>query len=153
MDVIDDLLSNSGTFLRAQRLRHYDLIIIDHLHEITLPGRAQDRRVELEQEVHRITTLARQENVPVLLLAQLSRSGGTAPFPPPNLTMLRESGRIEQEAAMVSFVYRERDKKNLQLPESWFIIAKNRFGPVGRRSLDFIGDQVRFVEADREDIG
>lgn len=151
LDIHDDRAGNSVSFLRAQRLRHYDLIVIDHLHEITLEGK-QDYRSLLEQEVHRITSLARSENVPVLLLAQLSRRVQGRPFLMPNLTMLRESGRIEQEAHMVCFVWRERDQNDQPLPESWFIVAKNRSGPSGlRRSLDFIGERVTFVEADRAD--
>lgn len=151
LDIIDDRAGNSTSFLRMQRLRHYDLIVIDHLHEITLEGK-QDYRHLLEQEVHRITSLARSENVPVFLLAQLSRRPQGKPFTIPNLTMLRESGRIEQEAHMVSFVWRERDKNDQPLPESWFIVAKNRSGPSGlRRALDFNGEGVSFVEADRED--
>jgi replicative DNA helicase len=142
LDIIDDRMGNSTSFQRIQRLRHYDLVIIDHLHEITLEGK-QDYRNLLEQEVHRITSLARQENVPVLLLSQMSRRTQGRPFPIPNLTMLRESGRIEQEAHMVCFVWRERDKHDQLLPEAWFIVAKNRTGPSGlRRALDFNGERM-----------
>ena len=155
VEVYDTSAANSAMFQRFQRVRRYDLIIVDHLHEIALEGRAADHRVMLEREVRNILALAKQENIPVVLLAQLSRSSNNAnPWPMPNLTMLRESARIEQEAHMVCFVWRERDKMNQPLDEAWLIVSKNRSGPSGfRRALDFIGDQVRFVEADREDVG
>lgn len=146
VDVIDDRDANAATFRRFQRLRRYGLLVIDHLHEIALPGRSADHRHELEEEVRRITTVARSENVPVVLLAQLSRSVGSSPFPRPTPAMLRETARIEQAAAQVCFIWRERDEKNMRKDDSEFIVAKDRFGPEMNRPLRFVGDTVRFVE-------
>ena len=128
IDFIDDPLANAAMFHRFQRMRDYDLLIIDHLHEIVLQGKASEHRRMLEEEVGRIAVVAKSESVPVLLLAQLSRSVGGKPFPMPHLAMLRETARIEQEAHMVSFVYRERDEKNQPKDDAWFVVAKNRSG-------------------------
>lgn len=146
VDVLDDRAANATTFQRFQRLRRYDLLIIDHLHEIDVGGRASERRQHLEDEVRRITTVARTENVPVLLLAQLSRPQGSHGFPRPTMAMLRETARIEQSAAQVAFIWRKRDDENMPLDEAEFIVAKNRFGPLGRVPLQFVGENVRFVE-------
>ena len=153
-DVYDSSASNSATIRRAQRLRRYDLIVVDHLHEIMLEGRASEHRRLLEDETRRLLHVAKEHEVPILLLAQLSRPSNNTSFPAPTLTMLRETGRIEQEAHSVVFIWRERDKQNQPTNEAWLIVGKNRDGRAGyRRPLDFIGDQVRFVEADREDVG
>lgn len=146
VDVIDDRAANAAMVRRYQQIRRYDLIVIDHLHEISLGGRPSDRRQLLEDEVHRITTIARSESVPILLLAQLSRPAGSSNFPRPSMAMLRETARIEQAAAMVAFVWRQRDEQGQPEDEAEFIVAKNRFGPTGRRPLRFLGDTVRFVE-------
>ncbi len=147
-EINDDRSSNSATFRRWQKLRRYDLLVIDHLHEIDIPGRAADRRQNLETELLRIATVARDLEVPVLLLAQLSRSQGSQGFPKPTLAMLRETGRIEQVAAQVAFVYRSVDERGLPTEEAELIVAKDRFGPVGKTPLRFLGETVQFVEVD-----
>lgn len=62
------------------------------------------------------------------------------------MSMLRESGMIEAEAALVSFVYRPRNDDGLRNTDAEFIIAKNRFGEESLHRLMFLGEQVRFVE-------
>lgn len=126
---------------RVQRIQEYDYIIIDHLHQF-----AWKERRDIELIVHRIVTLAKKHNIPVLLLAQLKRPFGTDKAPRPTMSMLRESGMIEAEAAMVSFVYRPRNDDGLRNTDAEFIVAKNRFGEESLHSLIFLGEQVRFVE-------
>lgn len=152
LEIVDDPNANAVTMLRHQRARRYDLIVVDHLHDIVLDGRPSDRRILLEEEIGRIRTLARVENVPVVLLAQLSRIPGPRPFPRPTLSSLRETGKIEQIAWMVGFVWRKRDEKNQPENDALgrgiaeFIVAKNRSGPIGTVDLRFIGDQTRYIE-------
>ncbi len=137
--------STSVDIHRAQRIRKYDLLVIDHLHQIILSGKASDRRQLLEDEVHAITTIAKTEQVPIVLLAQLNRptQGG---YHRPTLSMLRETSRIEQQAWNVSFIWRERNQQNEPQPESEFIVAKNRSGPTMSAHLIFRGAESRFVE-------
>lgn len=126
---------------RVQKIQEYDYIIIDHLHQF-----AWKERRDIELIVHRIVTLAKKAQIPVLLLAQLKRPFGTDKAPRPTMSMLRESGMIEAEAALVSFVYRPRNDDGLRNTDAEFIIAKNRFGEESLHKLLFLGEQVRFVE-------
>jgi len=82
--------------------------------------------------------LARELNIPVLVLSQLSRAVEQRIPPIPKLSDLRESGAIEQDADVVMFIYRERERENNTLSSvSDIIIAKHRNGPVGKQSLHF----------------
>lgn len=147
-EINDDSQADSATFRRWQKLRRYDLLIIDHLHEIQVAGRAADHRVNLEAELNRIKAVAKDLEVPVLLLAQLSRpaAGQTKP----TLASLRETGRIEQVAAQVAFVWRHTDEQGLPQAEAELIVAKDRFGPTGKANLRFDGECVRFTETMEE---
>ena len=143
LDVIDDSEANAAAVLRYQRIRRYDLLVVDHLHRIPL---AADRyRLALEAEVRALTNVARLERVPILLLAQLSRPHGTDGFPRPSLSSLRDSAVIEQEAWQVSFVWRKAGEDDLPGEEAELITAKNRSGPCGVDTLRFDAPQVRYV--------
>ncbi len=146
VELIDDPATNASSLARLQRARRYDLLIVDHLHQIVLDGKPDHRRQRLEDEVQGFVTLARTEDVPVLLLAQLSRQTGGKPFPRPTENMLRESGRIEQQAAVVSFVWRHRDERNQPTEDAELIVAKDRFGPVGAFPLRFHPELMRYEE-------
>lgn len=147
IDVIDDVSANASTVARVQRIKKYDLVIVDHLHQIILPGDARDRRQALEDQVHGFTNIARQQEVPVLLLAQLSRpSSGNTSYPKPTMAMLRETSRIEQQAWEVCFIFRETDNEGNVASEAEFITSKNRSGPTGVRPLTFIPHETRFTE-------
>lgn len=144
VDIIDDSDVNVASLRAYQRSYAYDLLIIDHLHRIDWT----DRR-DLERTLRGITNIARDFEVPVLLLAQLSRSrrdGLKSAFPRPTMASLRESGMIEAEAAAVWFVWRRRDDNDLPMDETEFIIAANRFGETGVRELFFNRGQVHFTE-------
>ena len=144
LDVIDDSTVNAAAIGRYQRIGRYEFLVIDHLHRIDTP----DRKA-LEREVVAITTLARTERIPVLLLAQFHRPFGTDKFPRPTMASFRETGVIEQEAAAAWSIYRVRDELNEQTSEAEFLVLKNRYGSVGRHHLSFIPNQVRFIEIDR----
>ena len=126
-----------------------DLIIVDYLQlmQATIGGRRNENRVQEISEISRsLKGLARELNVPVLALAQLSRAVESRQSKVPQLSDLRESGSIEQDSDIVMFIYRddlynqESERKNI----ADIIIAKHRNGPVGEISLYFQASQTRF---------
>ncbi|HEY8345822.1 MAG TPA: replicative DNA helicase [Symbiobacteriaceae bacterium] len=127
-----------------------DLIIIDYLQLMTIPprpGQQLNRQQEISEISRSLKGLARELNVPVIALSQLSRSVEQRQDKRPILSDLRESGAIEQDADMVAFLYREdyydpdSDKKN----RVEVIIAKHRNGPVGSVELYFMKDIQKMV--------
>ncbi|MCA9383331.1 replicative DNA helicase [Candidatus Dojkabacteria bacterium] len=127
--------------------RGLDMIVIDYLQLIT--GRAQESRVQEVSEISRMLKgLARELDVPVLSLAQLSRAVEQRADGIPQLSDLRDSGSIEQDADVVVFLSRmqddEEDNQNRMLH-----VAKHRNGPTGEIELFFVKDQARFREIDR----
>jgi replicative DNA helicase len=151
---IDDTASISTMEMRskARRLQAehgIDLIIVDYLQlmQATIGGRRNENRVQEISEISRsLKGLARELNIPVLALAQLSRAVESRQSKVPQLSDLRESGSIEQDSDIVMFIYRddlynqESERKNI----ADIIIAKHRNGPVGEISLYFQASQTRF---------
>lgn len=135
---------------RARRLQSehgVDLIIVDYLQLMQSDGKKHENRVQEVSEISRsLKGLARELNVPVLALSQLSRAVESRQNKVPLLSDLRESGSIEQDADIVMFIYRD----ELYNPESErrniadVIVAKHRNGPVGEISLHFDPTQTRF---------
>jgi len=128
------------------------LIIIDYL-QLADPGRRYDNRV---QEVSIISqgfkNLARELRVPVLACSQLSRAVEARGTRIPELSDLRESGSIEQDADVVMFLYREEADQNQwgqQIPTK-LRIAKHRNGPLAEINLMFRGDRIRFYSVERK---
>src|SRR5579862_1123361 len=112
-------------------------------------GKRNDNRVQEVSEISRsLKGLARELNVPVLALAQLSRAVESRQSKVPQLSDLRESGSIEQDADIVMFIYRDdvynqdTEKKNI----ADIIVAKHRNGPLGEISLYFQANQTRFLD-------
>lgn len=131
-----------------------DLIVIDYL-QLMESGRKTDNR---QQEISEITRFlkntARELNVPIILLSQLSRAVDNRTDHRPVLSDLRESGAIEQDADIVLFLYREyvysREEESKDTAE--IIIAKHRNGPTGKIDAIFEGQYTRFKGiSDRED--
>ena len=150
--LIDDTPGMSVLEMRtkARRLsleRDIGLIIIDYLQLIKAPS-AESRVQEVSKISQALKNLARELNVPVLALSQLSRAveqrGGDKR---PQLSDLRDSGSIEQDADVVMFLYRpdEEDRSSLNL-----IVAKHRNGPTGELDLFFRGDRTKFFEVTRQ---
>jgi len=134
---------------RARRLKQEhgcDLIIVDYLQLMRGNQRAERRDLEIGEISRSLKALAKELNVPVLALAQLSRrveesTGG------PKLSHLRESGAIEQDADVVLFLHRDAEKME-EDADAWptdLIIAKHRNGPVGKAELWFARRYARFV--------
>jgi replicative DNA helicase len=139
---------------KARRAAHQaplGLIVIDYLQLIQ--GRRTDgNRVQEVSEISRgLKLLARELNVPVIALSQLSRTVESRSPQIPQLADLRESGSIEQDADIVMFIYREAyynpdtDRQNV----TDLIIAKHRNGPVGRVELYFHPERLRFMSLDK----
>lgn len=140
---IDDTASANIMSMRtmARRLiaeHNLGLIVIDYLQ--LMEGRGGDNRVQEISEISRgLKNLARELNIPVVALSQLSRSVESRSPQIPKLSDLRESGSIEQDADVVLFLYRE-DREKPDTPNKGIvkiIIAKHRNGPVGEVSAFF----------------
>lgn len=150
---IDDTAGITVMELRskARRLKAehgLDLIIIDYLQLMQgRPGRNSDNRQQEISEISRsLKALARELDVPVIALSQLSRSVESRQIKKPMLSDLRESGSLEQDADIVMFLYREdyydKDTENKNITE--VIIAKHRNGPVDSISLFFQKEFTKF---------
>jgi replicative DNA helicase len=151
---IDDTAGISTMEMRskARRLQAehgVDMVIVDYLQlmQSTAGGaRNRNREQEISEISRNLKGLARELNVPVLALAQLSRAVESRQSKVPQLSDLRESGSIEQDADIVMFIYRDdvynpdTERKNI----ADIIIAKHRNGPVGEVSLYFQANQTRF---------
>ena len=132
---------------RLQAESGLDLVIIDYLQ--LMSGKRSENRVQEISEISRgLKGLARELNIPVIALSQLSRAVETRADHRPMLSDLRESGSIEQDADIVMFIYREEkydensDKKGI----AELIIAKHRNGPVGSINLRFFDQTARFAD-------
>ena len=137
--IIDDA-RDVFSISRRQRVRRFEFLIVDHLHRF-----AWKERRDLENIVQSLTELAVTELVPVLLCAQLHRPVGGGDFPRPSQTSFRETGTIEQEAALAMAIWRKRDQGR-RTTEAELIVMKNRFGREGYRRLRFVEEEVRFEE-------
>ena len=142
---------------KARRKNHESqlgLIIVDYLQLMQASGNYAGNRVQEVSEISRgLKLVAKELNVPLIALSQLSRSVETRTPPIPQLSDLRESGSIEQDADIVSFIYRpsyyEPDNPEVQNITD-LIIAKHRNGPVGKVQLYFHPERLRFMSLDRK---
>ena len=141
---------------KARRAAHEQplgLIIIDYLQLMQGSGRNDGNRVQEVSEISRgLKLIARELNVPVIALSQLSRSVESRNPQIPQLSDLRESGSIEQDADIVMFIYRE-DYYNPETDRQHItdlIIAKHRNGPTGKVELYFHPERLRFTSVDRK---
>ncbi len=135
--------------LRRLRAEHgLDLVVIDYLQLMSARGRFSNRNEEVSHLSRGLKLLAKEMNVPFLVLSQLSRAPEQRQGDHrPQLSDLRESGSIEQDADMVWFIFREEyykpDREELRgLAE--LIIGKQRNGPIGRVKLAFLREFTRF---------
>lgn len=138
---------------RAQHEQPLGLVIVDYLQLMQATGRSDGNRVQEVSEISRgLKLIARELNVPVIALSQLSRSVESRSPQIPQLADLRESGSIEQDADIVMFIYREAyynpetERENI----TDLIIAKHRNGPVGKVELYFHPERLRFMSLDKK---
>jgi len=136
---------------RLQLEKGLGLIIIDYLQLMQSQTSTDNRVQEVSQISRSLKSLAKELNVPILALSQLSRAVEHRPDRIPRLADLRESGSIEQDADVVMFIHREdkinpnTERKNI----ADIIIAKHRNGPTGRTELFFNPSQVKFENLDK----
>ena len=152
--IIDDTPGISISELRSKcrkfKLEHgLDLIIIDYLQLMTgrVGGRSESRQQEISDISRALKGLARELNVPVIALSQLSRAVEQRPDHRPMLSDLRESGAIEQDADVVMFIYRDdyynKDTELKNVAE--IIIAKQRNGSIGTVNLTWLPNYTKFA--------
>ncbi|MBQ8815927.1 MAG: replicative DNA helicase [Lachnospiraceae bacterium] len=132
--------------------RGLDMIIIDYLQLMTGSGRIESRQQEISEISRSLKAIARELNVPVLALSQLSRAVEQRPDHRPMLSDLRESGAIEQDADVVMFIYRDDyyNKETEKPGVAEIIIAKQRNGPIGTVELAWLADYTKFANLQRD---
>jgi len=141
---------------RMQAEHGLDLIVIDYLQlmQASDGSHSENRQREVSEISRGLKSLARELNVPVLALSQLSRSVEYRQVKKPMLSDLRESGSLEQDADIVMFLYREDYYKNNDETPSHLtelIIAKHRNGPTGKIKLFFKDDCTKFLSLNEAD--
>jgi replicative DNA helicase len=131
---------------RIQREKGLSLVVVDYLQLMRVPGNKENRAVEISEISRNLKALARELNIPVIALSQLNRSVEQRPDKRPQMSDLRDSGAIEQDADLIAFIYREEvydkdtDKKGVALID----IAKQRNGDIGEFNLTFLGRYTKF---------
>lgn len=138
---------------RARRLHRQHgrlgLIVVDYLQLMAAPANHQgeNRATEISEISRSLKALAKELSVPVVALSQLNRSVEQRPEKRPQMSDLRESGAIEQDADLILFIYRDEVYNGKESPDAGtaeIIIAKQRNGPIGRVRLTFLGEHTRF---------
>ncbi len=155
---IDDSIGNSIAELKAKarrlKMEHgLDFLVVDYLQLMTAGHSTnQSNRVQEISEISRsLKALARDLSVPILALSQLSRAVELRPSKVPQLSDLRESGAIEQDADVVLMMYREdyyeedTDRKGV----TDLYIRKHRNGPIGHTELSFKKEQLKFIDVEK----
>lgn len=156
---IDDSIGNSITELKAKARRlkmevGLDFLIVDYLQLMTVSGMGsslQNRVQEISEISRALKSLARDLSIPILALSQLSRAVEMRPSKIPQLSDLRESGAIEQDADVVLMMYREdyyeEDSERKGITDVY--IRKHRNGPIGHVELAFKKEQMKFLDIEK----
>jgi len=139
--------------LKAQR-GDLGLIMIDYLQLMSGSASAENRQLEVSEISRNLKILARELEVPIVALSQLSRNLESRADKRPMLSDLRESGSLEQDADVVMFLYRDEvyNKESSDRGAADLIIAKHRSGPIGSVRLTFFGHYARFDNAARGSV-
>lgn len=145
-------VSDMRARLRRLQLEHgLGLVVIDYLQLIHSRGKTDNRQQEISEISRNLKGLARELNVPIIALSQLSRSVEQRQDKRPMLSDIRESGSIEQDADVVGFLYREDyydpETEHKNIVE--IIIGKQRNGPTGKVELVFLKNYNKFVSLER----
>ena len=134
------------------------LVVVDYLQLMQGSGRTDSRQQEVSEMTRQLKIMARELDVPIAVLSQLSRASEKRLDRRPILSDLRESGSIEQDADVVLFVYREKAEQEEGAPpmvedtsKAEIIIAKQRNGPTGTIPMTWLGKYTRFMEQEPGD--
>jgi replicative DNA helicase len=148
---IDDMpgLTPAELRARARRLRHrhgVGLIVIDYLQLMRQESRFDTREQEVASLSREVKQLARELEIPVVLMSQLRRPPQGQEAQRPTLSDLRESGAIEQDADVVVMLHQDLDRATglRKQQDIWVIVQKNRNGPIGDRRITYFPDHFRF---------
>jgi replicative DNA helicase len=157
---IDDTgaLTPTEVRARARRLKRehgLDLIVLDYLQLMQVPGMKENRATEISEISRSLKALAKELSVPVIALSQLNRSVEQRTDKKPVMSDLRESGAIEQDADLIMMIYREEvyDKNTTRKGIADIIIAKQRNGEIGEIPLTFLGKYTKFENFAPESYG
>lgn len=154
INIIEDVRTPGEIAMKVRQLRDVDLLVIDYIQLMNSDSRAESRTVEVSQITRRLKLLAKQLNVCILGLAQLSRASEVRADKRPQLSDLRESGSIEQDADAVYFLHPDEQGSGSILINQdalvQFIFGKQRRGPAGhsvqlyfnRRDTVFTGVEI-----------
>ncbi|MBQ7466455.1 MAG: replicative DNA helicase [Clostridia bacterium] len=144
---------------KLKRERGLDLIMIDYLQLMESDVKSDSQQDKIREISRRMKILAKEINVPVILLSQLSRAVEKRPNSVPGLSDLRDSGAIEQDADIVIFLHRPDDQnpatalaKGQEAPKNYqvqLIVAKHRNGELGTIPLAWIGSRVSFADLEK----
>lgn len=153
--ILDDTSTTIGEIRsKCRKLKleqDIQLVIIDYLQLMNGNGRSDSRQQEISEISRALKLLAKELQIPVIALSQLSRQVESRPDHRPMLSDLRESGAIEQDADVVLFIYRDEvyhpdtEKKNV----AEIIIAKQRSGPIGTVELTWLAEYTQFANMAR----
>lgn len=133
---------------KLQMEQGLDMIIIDYLQLMSGSKKAESRQNEVSEISRSLKAIARELSVPILALSQLNRKAEERSDHRPQLSDLRESGAIEQDADVVMFIDRERTE-NEEANKATVIIAKQRNGPIGDVNLMWLPKYTQFKDMDR----
>jgi replicative DNA helicase len=149
--VIDDSPNLNIVEIRAKcrrMLKEFDLklVIIDYLQLMTSGKKVENRQQEVSEFSRSLKLLAKELKVPVIALSQLNRKSEDGTNKKPELSQLRESGSLEQDADVVLLIHRDLSGTETARPgEAELILAKQRNGPIGSSTVLFQGHYSRFV--------
>ena len=134
---------------RLQKEHRLSLLVVDYIQLMSGRGRFENRTLELASISRSLKGLAKELKVPIVVLSQLSRAPESRSDHRPQLSDLRESGALEQDADVLVLIYREdaynRDPNNPDAGTAELIVAKQRNGPTGTVRLAFLREQTRFA--------
>jgi replicative DNA helicase len=146
---IDDTANLSVLEARAKARRimaehRLELVVIDYLQLMQGRWRAENRQQEISEISRSLKALAKELNVPVVALSQLSRAVEARGEGLPRLSDLRESGALEQDADLIMFLARKENAPDVEAGTTDLVIGKHRNGPTGRLELVFHAEYTRF---------
>jgi len=140
---------------KLRRLKNVDLVVVDYLQLMSGVKRTDNRVQEISEITRNLKIMAKEINVPVLTLSQLSRASEQRADHRPLLSDLRDSGSIEQDADIVLFLYRpeyyrdsQESNNNKNISSGEIIVAKNRHGEIRSVKINWQGEFMRFTSPD-----